>query len=49
MVLVFAVVFTGFAMAKGRATEPRSTLAPELPREWVWQKKPVRFDDMYRR
>jgi hypothetical protein len=51
-ILILTVVAAGFALAaKGYETEPKGDQLQQqkLPREWVWKKKEVKFDDMYRR
>ena len=52
MMLVLTLVVAGFALASNRsaAIEERPEIQRSvLPREWVWQKKAVTFDDIYRR
>ena len=51
--LVISAVLIGTTLALA-ARRPNAEQAPqpsarELPREWVWQKKAVTFDDIYRR
>jgi hypothetical protein len=53
LVLVLCLVVAGFAVASSRGVkksgEDVELTTPELPREWVWKKKAVTFDDMVRK
>jgi hypothetical protein len=53
-IVVLTLVAAGFAIAsKGESVkaspEGSELQQTQLPREWVWKKKEVTFDHMYRR
>ena len=55
VIFLFALLVGGDVLARRHAaptpeasTIEREAARPELPREWQWKRKPVRFDGMYR-
>ena len=47
-VCALILVASAIAFASTLAPESSGTATSELPREWRWEREPVKFDHMYR-